>query len=381
MKKMIAEALESNRREVVQQMKVMQDQIQELIISQNKRVEDEVNSGGSSGSKTGGSKDHSGWHPNDIKVDIPEYEGKLDPDEFVDWIQTVEWVFDYKQIDEDQKVKIVALKLRKYASTWWSNVCLKRERRGMEKIRSWSKMKEKMKQKFLPSHYIQTGLLQLQSLKQGSGTVEDYSREFEYSLMKCDIPKDDPQTLVRYLGGLEPRVANVVELQRYETLAEMTVLAHKIDSQQRAQGKQDSTRPTFKPNPNSKPNFTQKNPASFNPKTSSSSSPVQNSENSKAPRRCFRCQGLGHIASECTNKRIITLADFELAKGYEFSSKNPPESVEETDPTDEVVGPDEGKCLVLRRYAGSGRGSATRSDISHQVYHRSTSMYCDNRWG
>ncbi|MFS8026125.1 putative retrotransposon gag domain-containing protein [Helianthus anomalus] len=191
---------------------------------------------------------------------MPEYEGKLDPDEFVDWIQTVERVFDYKQIEEDQKVKIVALKLRKYASTWWSNVCLKRERRGKEKIRSWAKMKDKLKQKFLPSHYIQAGLLQLQSLKQGTGTVEDYSREFEFLLMKRDIPEDDPQTLVRYLGGLEPRVANVVELHSYETLAELTVLAHKVDLQQIVKGKQESNRPIFKPNPtiNPKSNTTTK---------------------------------------------------------------------------------------------------------------------------
>lgn len=33
--------------------------------------------------------------------------------------------------------------------------------------------------------------------------------------MKCDIHEDDPQPLVRYLGGLESRVANVVELHTY----------------------------------------------------------------------------------------------------------------------------------------------------------------------
>ncbi|GJY11527.1 transposon ty3-G gag-pol polyprotein, partial [Tanacetum coccineum] len=143
-------------------------------------------------------------HSNDIKVDIPEYDGKLDPDEFVEWLRTVELVFDYKQTTEDNKVKIVALKLRKYASTWWSNVCLKRERLGKEKIRSWPKMKAKIKQKFLPSYYIQASFSQLHSLKQGSSPAKDYSRDFEYLLMKFDIPEDDPQILVRYLRGLKP---------------------------------------------------------------------------------------------------------------------------------------------------------------------------------
>ena len=53
---------------------------------------------------------------NDFKVEIPEFEGKLDPDEFLDWLHTVEHVFEYKDIPKDKKVKLVALRLRKYAS-------------------------------------------------------------------------------------------------------------------------------------------------------------------------------------------------------------------------------------------------------------------------
>ena len=65
---------------------------------------------------------------NDFRVDIPEFEGKLDPEEFLDWISTVERVFEYKDVPEDKKVKLVALKLQKYASLWWTNLCAKRVR-------------------------------------------------------------------------------------------------------------------------------------------------------------------------------------------------------------------------------------------------------------
>jgi len=27
--------------------------------------------------------------------------------------------------------------------------------------------------------------------------------------------------------------------------------------------------------------------------------------------RCFRCQGLSHIASECPNKKVVTLAKYQ----------------------------------------------------------------------
>ncbi|KAD4889457.1 hypothetical protein E3N88_21530 [Mikania micrantha] len=338
--KKILEVMEADKREMAEKMQTMQEQIQELIMSQGNSHE---SSSKGSVNKTGAE----GWHPNDIKVDIPEYDGKLDPDEFVEWLRTVERVFDYKQTTEDNKVKIVALKLRKYASTWWSNTCLKRERSGKEKIQDWPKMKSKMKQKFLPTYYIQNSFSQLHSLKQGTGTVEEYSREFEYLLMKCDVPEDDPQTLVRYLGGLETRVANVVELHAYQTLAELTLLAHKVDQQQRSKGKFESSRPNFKPisfpksNPPNKP---------FTPNTNKPNLPPSKPIDApKAPRRCFRCQGLGHIASECPNKRVITFTDFESADGYEFGVA-PDDTLSTTaDGEEEITGPDEGLTLVIRR--------------------------------
>ena len=52
------------------------------------------------------------FRDNDIKVDIPDFKGKLHPDEFFDWLQTVERVFEYKEILEEKKVKIIAVKLK-----------------------------------------------------------------------------------------------------------------------------------------------------------------------------------------------------------------------------------------------------------------------------
>jgi len=38
-------------------------------------------------------------------VDIPEFEGKLDLDEFLDWLQIVEKVFDFKDISAEKEGK------------------------------------------------------------------------------------------------------------------------------------------------------------------------------------------------------------------------------------------------------------------------------------
>ena len=101
---------------------------------------------------------------NDFRVEIPEYEGKLDPEEFLDRLHTVERVFEYKDIPEEKKVKLVALRLRKYASLWWTNLCAKRARERKTKIRTWEKMKTKLKARFLPPTYVQDCYSQLHNL-------------------------------------------------------------------------------------------------------------------------------------------------------------------------------------------------------------------------
>ncbi|XP_076882853.1 uncharacterized protein LOC143531440 [Bidens hawaiensis] len=75
----ILEIMETDKKEMAQKLQAMQEQIQELIVSQVHGDESlssrSVNKGGAGG-----------WHPNEIKVDIPEYDGKLDPDEFFEWL-------------------------------------------------------------------------------------------------------------------------------------------------------------------------------------------------------------------------------------------------------------------------------------------------------
>jgi len=104
----------------------------------------------------------------DFKVEVPEFEGKLDHEEFLDWLHTVERVFEYKDILEDKKVKLVALRLRKYASLWWTNLCAKRVRERKSKIRTLEKMKSKLKARFLPPTYVQDCYSQLHHLNQGN---------------------------------------------------------------------------------------------------------------------------------------------------------------------------------------------------------------------
>lgn len=48
----------------------------------------------------------------------------------------VEKVFEFKEVLENRKVKLVALKLRKYAGLWWENLKKQRSRDGKRPIHS-----------------------------------------------------------------------------------------------------------------------------------------------------------------------------------------------------------------------------------------------------
>ena len=64
----------------------------------------------------------------------------------------------------------------------------------------------------LPSSYVQDSCAQLHNLTQWSVSVDEYTRDSEKLLIKCDIQELEEHTIVHYLGGLDPKYLNVVEL-------------------------------------------------------------------------------------------------------------------------------------------------------------------------
>ena len=70
------------------------------------------------------------------------------------------------------------------------------------------------------------------------------------------------------------------------------------------------------------------------------------------PRRCFKCQELGHIASNCPNQKVITLTEWETLKEDDLEGKKEEgeENQEESEENqDEVIKEaDDSEMLVLR---------------------------------
>jgi len=66
------------------------------------------------------------------------------------------------------------------------------------------------------------------------------------------------------------------------------------------------------------------------------------------PRWCFKSEGLGHIAADCPNCRVITSAEWDAMK-EEVAEEEQEEFVEATEEEEEeiIAKADEGKMLVL----------------------------------
>ncbi|KAH7573435.1 hypothetical protein JRO89_XS03G0148100 [Xanthoceras sorbifolium] len=113
--------------------------------------------------------------------------------EFLDWVDSIESYFDWKEVPQNRKVKLVGAKLRGPASTWWKHYQNDWEIRGKGKVRSWDKMKEKLKAQFLPRDYEEALYQRVQNLWQRDKTVKEYTQEFHRITLRSNLVETETQ--------------------------------------------------------------------------------------------------------------------------------------------------------------------------------------------
>ncbi|RVW21772.1 Transposon Ty3-I Gag-Pol polyprotein [Vitis vinifera] len=67
-----------------------------------------------------------------VQVQISEFDGWMELEEFVDWLDNIESYFDWKEVPEERKVKLFEAKLRGTATFWWKHYQHDREMREDE---------------------------------------------------------------------------------------------------------------------------------------------------------------------------------------------------------------------------------------------------------
>jgi len=160
-----------------------------------------------------------------LRLDIPEFDGSMKPEVFLEWLQRIERIFDYKDYDDRKRFKVAVLKLTGYANLWYENLKSKRRKEGKARINSWETLKVRMKKCFLPTDYVQDIFLKLQGFKQDALSIEEYTIEFDKLIMLCDLEERVEHKIARFLAGLNPSIAEKVDLQPYWSFEEVCKVA------------------------------------------------------------------------------------------------------------------------------------------------------------
>ncbi|PKI63083.1 hypothetical protein CRG98_016534, partial [Punica granatum] len=145
-----------------------------------------------------------------------------------------------------------------------------------------------------PEEYLEW----VQRVDKGGIFVEDYVMEFEMLSMRYKLTEPREQTIARFISGLNKEIADIVELQPYlflEDLIKLAVVVSSVDKRS-----------------SSKWNAQQKEVgASHRPQAEATKGKEKHTDSQRPVRsrdiKYFKCLGFGHIASECTNQRVMTI--------------------------------------------------------------------------
>ncbi|XP_040994309.1 uncharacterized protein LOC121240848 [Juglans microcarpa x Juglans regia] len=270
----------------------------------------------------------------------------------------MEMVFDYHNYTKIKKVKLAAIEFIDYAIVWWDQLLINRRRNREPPVDTWEEMKMLMRKRFVPSHYYRGLYQKLQRLIQGSKSVDEYYKKMEVAMIRANVEEDREATMARFLHGLNREIADIVEMQHFVELTDMVHQAIKVEEQFKQKrlarrGQPMATTSSWKTAAPKRDEQLQnkskfESSKSANPKTATTLGNTVTSSSKTRDIKCFKCQGRGHIASQCVNKRVMVInAQGELdSENEEEVDNDDMPSLEDVDDEQNAV---VGDLLVARR--------------------------------
>ena len=139
--------------------------------------------------------------------------------------------------------------------------------------------------------------------------MEEYYQAMEVAMIKANVGEDREATMARFITRLNREIADVVDLHQYVEMEDLLHRAIKVEKQLKYRGK--SKQPSVY-GPSWKLHGHGNSESSPQKEEAKGKAAVVTTGKSDTPARardikCFKCQGLGHIASQCPNKRVMVV--------------------------------------------------------------------------
>ncbi|GMP94825.1 hypothetical protein CsSME_00044122 [Camellia sinensis var. sinensis] len=83
------------------------------------------------------SQDNAGDIIKKVKVDVPDFDGRLNPTVFVDWLSSIEEYFDWHDMYDERRVSFARMKFVSLAKVWWNGIEGNIRRLSQASISSW----------------------------------------------------------------------------------------------------------------------------------------------------------------------------------------------------------------------------------------------------
>ncbi|KAI3453584.1 hypothetical protein Pfo_010247 [Paulownia fortunei] len=223
-----------------------------------------------------------------IKVKIPPFQGRNDPEAYLEWEKKMEMVFECHNYSENKK-----------------------EKNHERLVETWDEMKVIMRRRFIPSYYHRELYSKLHRLTQ------------DPRVLMTNVEEDREATMARFLHSLNREIAYVVDMQHYVELTDMVHQAIKVEQQ-----------------------LKRRNIARREIGTTSSISWKTAPKRDEWP--SIKPNPEGHIASQCPNKRIMVIN----AQGEIETEDEQKDEVDDMPPLEDAYEGQyavEGESLVARR--------------------------------
>ncbi|KAA8548248.1 hypothetical protein F0562_004491 [Nyssa sinensis] len=249
-----------------------------------------------------------------MKVDVPDFYGKLEPNAFEDWLTAIEDYFDWFAVSEDRKVRYVLMKLKGHARAWWGSVeeQLRHTRRPV--VSNWEEMKERLKEKYLPIDYKQMMFEEMLQLRQGSLSVDQFTDRFHELTVRSKIVETEQQTLARYRTGLRSELRREMWTARLINVEEVYQLALRIEKQMGLSVGRKMMSTDSRPERVTTPSFQRPPVLKDQSRGVVSGDQKGKAKGTSEGPQCYKCKGFGHYAVVCPtrDKKLAFICEKEL---------------------------------------------------------------------